>query len=173
MDHFALPEDELALARGEHRLHRNFMGYTVKTAPDMVGLGVSSIADVEGAFAQNEKILTFHRQAVEKGLLPVKRGYALDADDLIRRQVISTLMCNFYLDRRKIEETHGIDFATYFAHELEALKEPEAHGFVRVTPQEIEVVGNGCLFIRNICMLFDRYLPEREKAGKPFFSRTV
>lgn len=175
MDHFALPDDELALAVRNRRLHRNFMGYTVKMGSDMLGVGVSSIGDVRGAFAQNEKKLSTYYAALDAGKFPIERGYRLDADDVVRRDVISRIMCNFYLDRAEVESRLGIDFAAYFAREIEELSAPDgpvSHGFLEIRPDGLEVVGNGRLFVRNIAMVFDRYL--RTKTGdKPVFSRTV
>jgi oxygen-independent coproporphyrinogen-3 oxidase len=172
MDHFALPEDEMAVAAENRTLHRNFMGYTVMPASGMIGLGVSSIGDIEGAYAQNTKKLSRYQKAIDEGVLPIEKGYLLSADDLIRRDVITRLMCNFFLDVRGVEERHGIDFATYFAEELAALEEPAGHGFVTVTPDAVEVIGAGRLFIRNVCMIFDVHT--RQKRGeRPMFSRTV
>ena len=174
MDHFALPEDELARAVLNRRLYRNFMGYTVKMGTDMIGAGVSSIGDVRGAFAQNVKKLPSYYGALRAGRFPIERGYRLDADDLLRRDVILRLMCNFYLDREEVERRFGIDFGTYFAPELEELRAPEgpvSHGFLEIRPDRLDVVGDGRLFIRNVCMTFDRYL-ERQSAERPY-SRTV
>jgi len=175
MDHFALPEDELATAIASRTLHRNFMGYTVKKGSDMVAVGISGIGDVQGVFAQNVKKLSDYYQALDEGRFPVERGYALDRDDLIRREVISRIMCNFHLDRREIETRFGIDFGSYFAPELAALASPDgpvAHGFLEIHPDHLEVVGNGRLFVRNVAMVFDRYLKTKGK-DKPIFSRTV
>jgi len=172
MDHFALPEDELAVAARERTLHRNFMGYTVKPATDMIGLGVSSIGDLRGAYAQNTKKLSVYQRAIEGGVLPIERGVELSTDDLIRRDVITRLMCNFHLDRKAIERRWNIDFAEYFATELLALAEPVDHGFVTMTNDTIEVIGAGRLFIRNVCMIFDAYLAAKT-GTRPMFSRTV
>ncbi len=175
MDHFALPDDELATAMAKKRLHRNFMGYTVKMGTDMLGVGISSIGDVRGAFAQNVKKLPAYYQAVAEGRFPIERGYVLDRDDVIRREVITRLMCNFHLDRSEVERRFGIDFGSYFETELAELAGPDgpvSHGFLRIHPDHLEVVGNGRLFIRNICMTFDRYLRNKQ-SDKPLFSRTV
>ncbi|MDM7916804.1 MAG: oxygen-independent coproporphyrinogen III oxidase, partial [Candidatus Eisenbacteria bacterium] len=110
MDHFALPADELSLAIEKRTLHRNFMGYTVKQAPDMIGLGVSSIGDVSGAYAQNVKKLSQYYPALDAGRFPIERGYRLSPDDLIRRYVITQIMCNFYLEKSAAEERFAIDF---------------------------------------------------------------
>ncbi len=175
MDHFALPQDELATAVSSRRLHRNFMGYTVKMGSDMLGVGVSSIGDVRGSFAQNVKKLSTYYQALSSGRLPIERGYRLDADDRIRRDVIARIMCNFYLDRAEVERRHAIRLDVYFARELEELSAPDgpvSHGFLEIRPDGLEVVGNGRLFVRNIAMVFDRYL-RAKKTDKPVFSRTV
>lgn len=173
MDHFALPRDELARAAARGSLHRNFMGYTTRLAPDMLGVGISSISDVAGAFAQNTKKLNRYRAALDAGELPVERGYGLDADDLLRRHVITQLMCNFRLVTRQVEERFAIDFAATFARELCELRAgPAEHGFVRVDDEAIEVTEVGKLFVRNVCMVFDRYL-RRQSGDKPVFSRTV
>ncbi len=175
MDHFAVPGDELAEARSKRRLHRNFMGYTVKMGTDMVAVGVSGIGDIRGAFAQNEKKLSRYYEALDAGRLPIERGFPLDDDDRIRRDVITRLMCNLWLDVRAIEREFGIDFGSYFAPELARLTAadgPVEHGFVHVGRDQIEVVGLGRFFIRNVAMIFDRYLDQRS-GGKPTFSRTV
>jgi oxygen-independent coproporphyrinogen-3 oxidase len=173
MDHFALESDSLAKAAREHTLFRNFMGYTTHPARDYIGLGVSSIGDLGGAFAQNTKKLSRYKQALDRGLPPIERGFVRSRDDEIRRDVIQSLMCNFWLDVRAVERRYAIDFAAYFA---DALKEldlgPAESGFVRRTPDAIEVTESGRLFVRNICMAFDAYLPKRQ-GEKPIFSRTV
>jgi oxygen-independent coproporphyrinogen-3 oxidase len=173
MDHFALPSDELAVAQRAGRLHRNFMGYTVMPATDQIGFGITSIGDLRGAFVQNVKKLAGYYDALEAGRLPVERGYLLDGDDKIRRQVILQLMCNFSLDTATIEERFGIRFVEYFAAELEELKTSEESGFVRLSPGRIEVTGRGRLFIRNVCMTFDRYLRVKRAGDEQVFSRTV
>jgi oxygen-independent coproporphyrinogen-3 oxidase len=173
MDHFALPEDELARASEAGTLHRNFMGYTTRPAPDMVGCGVSAIGDVAGAFAQNVKKLSDYYRALDAGRFPVERGRALDADDLLRRHVIRELMCNFRLAPRAVEQRFGIDFDDYFAAELAELRAgPAAHGFVELGAAELRVTEPGRLLVRNVCMVFDRYL-RRKTAAQPVFSRTI
>jgi len=176
MDHFALPDDELARAIGDRSLHRNFMGYTVQSARDMVALGVSGIGDLQGTFVQNAKKLSDYYAALEQGRFPVERGYALDEDDVIRRHVITELMCNVHLDIRGVERRFGIDFSDYFKAELAELTgagSPATDGLVHVGADAIEVTPIGRLFIRNVCMVFDRYLRARTSAARPIFSRTV
>ena len=174
MDHFALPGDELAIAARERRLHRNFMGYTTRPAADMVGVGVSAISDLRGAFAQNLKKLPPYYAAIDAGRFPIERGYALTDDDLIRRYVISELMCNFFVDRATVTERFGVDFGAYFACELGALTAPDgpvSDGFLNVTATALDVPPAGRLFVRSICMHFDRYLATH--SGRPVFSRTI
>jgi oxygen-independent coproporphyrinogen III oxidase len=173
MDHFALPTDSLARAVGERTLRRNFMGYTTHAAPDAIGFGVSAIGEVGGAFAQNTKKLTRYEEALALGLPPVERGFERSRDDVIRRDVIESLMCTFHLDIRTIERAHGIDFAAYFAPSLRALDEgPLSDGFVERDADAIVVTETGRLFVRNVCMAFDAYLARHEGAA-PRFSRTV
>lgn len=174
MDHFARPEDDLASAAHERRLHRNFMGYTTQPASDLLGIGVSAIGDVQGAFAQNVKKLTSYYAALDGGRFPIERGYALGADDLVRRHVITQLMCNFRIDRASVAGMFGLDFGTYFGGELETLRAaggPVDHGLLTVTPDALEVTPRGRLFVRSLCMPFDRYLAAHQ--GTPVFSRTI
>jgi oxygen-independent coproporphyrinogen-3 oxidase len=175
MDHFALPEDELARAREGRRLHRNFQGYTTRPASDTIAFGISGIGDLQGAYVQNIKEHERYYSAIRDDRLPVFRGVLLSQDDQIRRYVITQLMCNFYVDRRDVERRFGIDFPAYFSAELEGLREPERDGFVRVTSDAIEITPLGRVFIRNVCMTFDVYLrkPPRDGADKPAFSRTI
>jgi oxygen-independent coproporphyrinogen-3 oxidase len=173
MDHFALPADDLARAADAGTLHRNFMGYTTRPAPDVIGFGVSAIGDVAGAFAQNTKKLSTYYQAIDAGRSPVERGYALDADDHLRRHVISQLMCNLRLDTQATAGRFAIDFEAYFARELNELAEgPVADGFLEIERGALRVTTRGRLFVRNICMIFDRHLREK-RAATPVFSRTI
>jgi oxygen-independent coproporphyrinogen III oxidase len=173
MDHFALPGDELATAMAGRRLHRNFMGYTTRPAPDMFGTGVSAIGDVRGAFAQNHKKLPRYYEAIDRGEFPIERGYALTDDDEMRRFVIGQLMCNFHVDFAEFEERYGEPFRQYFARELDGLDNGTlvADGFVAVNGASLDVMPPGRLFVRNVCMAFDRFLPQH--AARPVFSRTI
>ncbi len=173
MDHFALPSDPLAHAAASGRLHRNFMGYTTRPAADMVGVGVSAIGELAGAFAQNVKKLSSYYAAIAEERFPIERGYRLDADDHIRRYVIAELMCNFRVARRQVEERFAIRFDDYFAQELEELDaEPVADGLLTITPEALAVTPAGRLLVRNIAMVFDRHLRAR-RSEAPAFSRTI
>jgi oxygen-independent coproporphyrinogen-3 oxidase len=175
MDHFARQEDELSRAIEKRTLHRNFMGYTVKTAPDMIGFGVSAIGDVSGAYAQNTKKLSTYYEAIGAGRLPIERGYRLSTDDKVRRAVITQIMCNAHLEKSAVAARFAIDFDRYFETELRELAAPDgliAHGFLILTPETIQLTPLGRLFVRNVAMVFDRYLREK-KTEKQVFSRTV
>jgi oxygen-independent coproporphyrinogen-3 oxidase len=172
MDHFALPDDELAIAAREHRLHRNFMGYTVMPASDMIAFGISGIGEVQGGFFQNEKKLSTYYQALDAGGLPVARGYLLNEDDKIRQYVIQQIMCNFRISKQEVAGHFGVDFDKYFKTALQNLEELEAAGFVEIGDEVLRVRDAGRLFVRNVCMAFDRYL-EAKSNEKPVFSRTV
>ncbi len=172
MDHFALPDDELAVAARNRTLHRNFMGYTVKPATDMVAFGISGIGDIQGAFVQNEKKLSRYYEAIDSGELPIQRGYVLDDDDLIRRHVITQLMCNFRILKVDVTERFQIDFDSYFKDSIALLAEPIEAGFIEIDDDGITVNDRGRLFVRNVCMAFDSYL-DTKSPEKRVFSRTV
>jgi oxygen-independent coproporphyrinogen-3 oxidase len=174
MDHYAAPHDELAVARREGRLRRNFQGYTVLPASDVIGLGISAIGDVAGAYLQNTKKLSEYESLVPQGRLPVERGLLRSAEDELRRDVIHGLMCNFAVDVRAIEERHAIAFAAHFAPELARLAEEERQGLVSIGAERITVEPVGQLFVRNLALCFDahvRGLPA--ESDTPRFSRTV
>ncbi len=172
MDHFSVPGDDLARAAAAGTLHRNFMGYTTRPANDLVGVGVSAIGDVDDAFSQNVKKLSTYYAALDAGRFPVERGFLLDEDDRIRRFVITNLMCNMRVDRAEVARRFGVSFDTYFARELDELSQgPVAHGLAELDDEAIRVLPRGRLFVRNICMTFDRYL--RRQTTTPVFSRTV
>ena len=174
MDHFALPDNELARAVDHHELHRNFMGYTTHPASDLVGAGLSAIGDVAGAFAQNVKKLTTYYEAIEAGRFPIERGYLLDADDKLRRFVIAELMCNFRVDRAAVSARAGMAFEQYFAEEIEQLAGgPIADGLATLDSERLELTEPGRLLVRNVAMIFDRHLRARTAGPAPVFSRTV
>ena len=173
MDHFALPADDLARAAAAGRLHRNFMGYTTRPASDMVGAGVSAIGDVAGAFAQNVKKLSSYYTALDAGRFPIERGYRLDDDDVVRRQVILGLMCGFEVDYAAFEQRTGLRFGEYFAPEIrELVAGPIRDGLVTMDDRRIALTTAGRMLVRNVCMIFDRHLRARSTVV-PIFSRTV
>lgn len=171
MDHFAKPGDELAIAQRERKLYRNFQGYSTHAGCDLVALGVTGIGSVGDSYSQNAKTLDDYYQLLDDGQVPVFRGVELDADDKLRRRVITELICHFALDIGEVESAYGIEFGHYFAAELESLRALEADGLVRVDEHAIEVQPRGRLLIRNICMTFDRYL--REQAAGRKFSKVI
>ncbi|MEC7940900.1 MAG: oxygen-independent coproporphyrinogen III oxidase [Pseudomonadota bacterium] len=171
MDHFALPEDELAVAQREGVLHRNFQGYTTQGECDLVGFGVSAISMVGDSYAQNQKELKKYYAQVNDLRHALWKGVALDNDDLLRREVIKQLICNFKLDKKMIESEFAVDFNRYFKEDLEFLQTFINDDLVEVDDKEIRVTLRGRLLIRNICMCFDKYL--RAKARQQQFSRVI
>jgi len=166
MDHFAKPEDELAVAQRRGHVHRNFQGYSTRAECDLIGLGISAIGSVGPAYIQNFRTLEEYYGSLDSGVLPVMRGLALNSDDLVRRAVIQALMCHFSLSFRAIEIAHLIDFRRYFATELQELKEYGALGLVDVDDEGITVTPRGRLIVRAICMLFDQYLRNAEQRAR-------
>jgi oxygen-independent coproporphyrinogen-3 oxidase len=176
MDHFALPGDDLARALDDGSLHRNFMGYTVQSATDLVAVGISGIGDVRGAFAQNTKKLPEYAAALADRRFPIGCGYTLDGDDVLRRHVITRLMCDARLDLRDVERRFGVSFADTFATELEELASHgpwRTDGLLTLTPDALELTPLGRMFVRNVCMVFDRHLRQKAASERPVFSRTV
>ncbi len=158
MDHFAHPDDELARAQRNGTLHRNFQGYSTHAECDLVGFGMTAISAIGDSYAQNLKRLEDYFAALDAGRLPIARGFALDADDKLRRALIMQLICHFALDIRAFEKRHQIDFRRYFARELAALAPMQEDSLVEVNDWTIRVRPAGRLLIRNICMVWDRYL---------------
>jgi oxygen-independent coproporphyrinogen-3 oxidase len=171
MDHFALPTDELAIAMDERRLHRNFMGYTVVPAAEMIAFGTSSIGEIGGAYAQNEKRLFKYYRALDEGRFPTSCGCFLTDDDMLRRWLIRQIMCNFYLDVAELKQRFGVDYNTYFAQEEQRLAPLYNEGFLRRENGNLLILPLGHVFVRNIAMEFDAYL-RRPEAHRQF-SRTV
>jgi oxygen-independent coproporphyrinogen-3 oxidase len=163
MDHFAKPTDELALAQRQGNLYRNFQGYSTHADCDLVALGVTSISKVGASYSQNVKDLEGYYRRLDSGELPLFRGIELGPDDLLRREVITQLICHFKLDFARIEEQYGIEFRDYFAQELTELGPMQADGLLKLQPGGIEVLPAGKLLIRNVCMVFDRYLREKQE----------
>ncbi len=158
MDHFALPDDELAQAQARGTLQRNFMGYTTHAQTDLLGVGVSAISHVGNTFSQNPRELPQWEAAVDAGALPVCRGLWLDADDTLRADVIQSLMCHGEIAFREVEARHGIDFHRYFAQALSRLQPLADDGLVRVDRERVRVTEQGRLLLRNVAMCFDAYL---------------
>lgn len=171
MDHFAQPDDELAVAQRNGVLHRNFQGYTTQGEADLVGFGVSAISMIGDAYAQNQKELKKYYAQVNDQRHALWKGVALDSDDLLRREVIKQLICNFKLDKTKIESEFKVAFNDYFKEDLELLQTFINDELVDVDDKEIRVTLRGRLLIRNICMCFDKYL--RAKARQQQFSRVI
>jgi oxygen-independent coproporphyrinogen-3 oxidase len=171
MDHFAKPNDELAIAQKKGILHRNFQGYTTQQDADLLGLGVSAISQIGHCYSQNQKKLSDYYQQIEQLGHAQWRGVGLNKDDLIRREVIKQLICNFKLNKQDIEATFDIQFDQYFAEDLKLLQTFIDDKLVTMNTDEICVSSTGKLLIRNICMCFDVYL--RVQARQQQFSRVI
>jgi len=171
MDHFALPNDSLAVAKREGRLHRNFQGYSTQPDCDLVALGVSAIGRVGGAYYQNAKTLQEYYEALGRRQLPVVRGHALTADDEARRDVIMALMCQGRVEFAAIERVHGVSMADDFAPELEALRHMADSGLVALEKRAVQVTPAGWFLVRAIAMVFDRHL--RQSKDQRRFSRLI
>ena len=175
MDHFALPDDELATAQQRGGLHRNFMGYTTHADTDLVGLGVSAISHIGDSFSQNPRDLPSWQIALDEGRLPVFRGMRLTEDDQLRADLIQRLMCQGEIPIGALERRYLIDFRDYFASSLERLQPLVDDGLVRIEPDRIVSTSRGRLLLRNIAMCFDHYLdqPAHDQPATPRFSRAI
>lgn len=162
MDHFAKPNDELAVAQRNGTLYRNFQGYSTHANCDLIGMGSTSIGQVADSYSQNRKDLAEYYTSIDTGKLPIFRGYELNVDDKLRRAVITDLICHFELNKAKVEQAYAIVFDDYFATELNALALMQTDGLVKLETRQIIVQDAGKLMIRNICMVFDRYLREKQ-----------
>lgn len=171
MDHFALPGDALALAQRQGRLHRNFQGYSTMPECDLVGLGVTAIGSLGPTYSQNCRDLDMYYDSLDRGVLPIMRGIELTADDVLRRAVIQSLMCHFSLSKESVESAHGIDFDDYFAGEMEELQDLARHGLLELNGCWINVTPRGRLLIRNVCMVFDKYLRHDQEVRR--YSRVI
>ena len=171
MDHFALPDDALAVAKRQGRLHRNFQGYSTQPDHDLIALGVSAIGRVGATYSQNAKTLEDYYDALDRSQFPVVRGLAMSRDDLIRRVVIMALMCHGQLLFESIDLAFLIETKTYFAAELKALRELEQQGLVVLDDNGVQVTATGWFFVRAVAMVFDRYFQiDRNRAR---FSRII
>jgi oxygen-independent coproporphyrinogen-3 oxidase len=158
MDHFALPDDALAVAKRQGRLHRNFQGYSTQADCDLIALGVSSIGRIGSTYSQNAKTMEEYGDLLDQGHLPVVRGLALTRDDLIRRSVIMALMCQGHVQYESINLAWLVDFKTLFTQELIQLEAMQAQSLVQLSESGIQVTAMGWFFVRGVAMVFDRYV---------------
>src|SRR5690606_7621719 len=158
LDHFAKPDDELNLARRDGSLHRNFQGYTTRAECDLIGLGVSAIGKVGNSYSQSVRSVNAYYQILDEGRLPIEKGFELSLDDVLRRDVIMTLMCSMPLDFQLLNRTYGIEFTSYFEAELQRLQTFKDSGLLRIDEKGISVTPKGRLFVRAMGMVFDKYL---------------
>ncbi len=174
MDHFAKPDDELAVAQHQGELHRNFQGYTTKPESDLFGFGMTSISMLHDVYVQNQKRIKDYYRAIDAGKLPLEKGVSLSRDDILRRTVIMELMCQFRLSQDDLEDKYhlgfDLDFDSYFSSEIPQLKALEADGLIKVFDDGIEVTPTGRLLIRNIASVFDTYL---QKHSERTFSKSI
>lgn len=171
MDHFARPDDELAVAQRQGRLQRNFQGYSTHADCDLLAFGISGISKVGPVYSQNGKTLDEYYASLDRGVLPVARGFELNADDVLRRAVIQAIMCHFEVDIAAIENAFGIRFSEVFSIELQELRELAVAGLVRVDGEAIRVLPPGRLLVRAVAMVFDRYL--RADRQKTRYSKVI
>lgn len=170
MDHFAKPDNELAIAQRQGKLHRNFQGYATHADCDLIGLGMTSIGSVANAYMQNEKTLESYQQRLANHELPIFRGYQLSQDDILRRQIITRLICDFSLDITAIEAQLGDDFFDYFTDVIPALEQFADDQLLEFDRQHIRILPAGRLLIRNICLVFDRYSQQHQQSR---FSKAI
>jgi oxygen-independent coproporphyrinogen-3 oxidase len=171
MDHFAKPDDELAVAQRVGRLHRNFQGYSTHADCDLVAMGVSAIGKIGPTFSQNYRTLEEYYDRLDMDQLPIMRGLELSQDDLLRQSIINTLMCHFELFMESLEMAYFINFETYFAREMIELRELEQAGLLEINDRVIQITPRGRLLIRNVCMVFDKYL--RADKERQRYSRVI
>ncbi len=171
MDHFAKADDELTIAQENKNLTRNFQGYTTHAECDVIGLGVSAITKIGDCYAQNLHELEPYQDAIKTNTLPVFRGFKLDNDDLLRQYIITQLICYFELDYLDVQDRYLVDFQTYFYNELQVLKMMRNDGLLMLDNTGIEITPAGRLLVRNICMVFDKYLTESSRQSS--FSKSI
>jgi oxygen-independent coproporphyrinogen-3 oxidase len=173
MDHFARPNDELAVAQRERTLHRNFQGYTTKAGADLYGMGVSAISSVGACYAQNDRDVNPYRDRIERRGLATMRGYRLTEEDLLRRTVINRILCHGVLHTSEMEQEFGIHFDRTFAPEIERLAPFVSDGLIDLSGGVLRTTLLGRIFIRNIAMVFDPYLEKQKLESRPLFSKTL
>lgn len=171
MDHFAKPTDELSIAQREKKLYRNFQGYSTHAGTDLYGMGITSISQVGNCYVQNKKKEKEYYDSLNKKVLPIERGVHLTNDDILRRHVISKIMCDFELDFNSVEDQYGIEFKKYFKGSLAAMSEFISDDLVKLSNEKLIVTQMGRLLIRNIAMNFDGYIERNEDKAR--YSRTV
>jgi oxygen-independent coproporphyrinogen-3 oxidase len=171
MDHFAKPDDELAIALNKKKLYRNFQGYSTNAGTDLYAMGITAITQLQRIYSQNYKTEKEYYNALDNETFPIVKGYKLNDDDLLRRNIIMKIMCDFELNIKKVENEFGINFKEYFAWGLNNLKEMIEDELILINNDEIKVTEMGRLLIRNIAMNFDGYLERKEDTAK--YSRTV
>ncbi|MEY4504764.1 MAG: oxygen-independent coproporphyrinogen oxidase [Pseudomonadota bacterium] len=172
MDHFAKPTDELYIATQKNELHRNFQGYATKGGADLIGIGLTSIFELPTAYVQNHKEMHLYEECIDAGKLPLHRGIKLTDDDLLRKDVIMSLMCDFELDFRVVEQKYGINFKDFFDDALEKLKIYEDGHLIEIADDKIKISPTGRLLIRNIAMAFDAHMTKYEGVQNRF-SKTI
>jgi oxygen-independent coproporphyrinogen-3 oxidase len=170
MDHFALPDDELAIAQEEQTLQRNFQGYTTHGHCDLIGLGVSAISQIGDLYCQNNSDLNQYQNTLASAQLATSRGLVCNADDRLRREVIQQLICNFSLQFADIEQRFNIDFQGYFAELWPQLQGMAEDGLIELDRERINVLPAGRLLVRSVCMVFDAYLQQQNRQR---FSRVI
>lgn len=173
MDHFVLPNDALAIAQNQHSLERNFQGYSTCHAPDLIGLGASSIGSTRYGFAQNAKDLESYYRLLDADRLPIAKGLLIDDDDRIRKYVIMQIICNLQLVFSALKQLHRIDFFEYFATAQSALQQLQSDGLITLDDNALVVTAQGRPFLRNICMVFDRYLQMSDESQPKQHSRAL
>ncbi|MEL7044056.1 MAG: oxygen-independent coproporphyrinogen III oxidase [Pseudomonadota bacterium] len=173
MDHYVLPDDELALGQGEGRLQRNFQGYSLQISDDLLGLGVSSISQIGDFYLQNARQLDDYYAILDEERLPIVRGYMINREDRLRRHVIMSLICDLTLDIADVEREYGIVFGEHFSEALDELTPAFEDGLIRWEGQRLQVSSAGRPFLRNLCMPFDEHLEHHNRSGKAKFSATV
>jgi len=171
MDHFALPDDELVVARANGTLQRNFQGYSTHRECDLVALGVSAIGSIGNVFAQSAVSTMEYEALIENGQLPIRKGIAVDDDDLLRADVIQALMCYDKLSFAEFGEKHRIDFASYFATEIECLQPLADDGLIELDSSGVNITQKGRLLLRSIAMVFDRYIDQAQNDNR--FSKAI
>lgn len=173
MDHYVLPDDDLAIAQADGRLQRNLQGYSLQIAEDLLGLGLSSISQIGDFYLQNAPELSAYYSKLKNSEFPMTRGYMLNSDDKLRRQIIMSLICDLCLDVQDIENSFGIVFADYFAEALCKLRPAIESGLVSTDRERLQVTERGRPFLRELCVPFDAYLSDADRRGRSAFKTTL